>query len=258
VVARAGLDGINRLFESEAMLPTPSELDAPGLWLARIGVEIDEDAGGIPGLEIPDFPDFLRGLNPHGPGRHQLRSLRPGDELVNDRGSTKSAQQRGQGHYSHGELAGPCPATPVLRRELESGEVSHDLWATSEELESETQKNGQDEDKRAHSAPHRICQFDPCVCSGPDVDPYLRITRVDLAIFDAKGSVTADEIASSAGRSRVRLVAGGLRGAAYPDCGSGPCRPGHRFRCYCSTSQVKRESKTASAITEAEIDARIA
>ena len=36
VIERAGLDGLNRLWESEAMLPTPNELAAPGLWLARI------------------------------------------------------------------------------------------------------------------------------------------------------------------------------------------------------------------------------
>jgi len=36
VVERAGIEGLNRLWEREAMLPTPSELDAPGLWLARI------------------------------------------------------------------------------------------------------------------------------------------------------------------------------------------------------------------------------
>ncbi len=36
VVERAGADGLNRLWEREAMLPTPAELDAPGLWLARI------------------------------------------------------------------------------------------------------------------------------------------------------------------------------------------------------------------------------
>jgi putative hydrolase len=36
VIERAGMDGLNRLWESEAMLPTPNELDAPGLWLARI------------------------------------------------------------------------------------------------------------------------------------------------------------------------------------------------------------------------------
>ena len=36
VIERAGLDGLNRLWERESMLPTPAELDAPGLWLARI------------------------------------------------------------------------------------------------------------------------------------------------------------------------------------------------------------------------------
>jgi putative hydrolase len=36
VVERAGIEGLNRLWERETLLPTPSELDAPGLWLARI------------------------------------------------------------------------------------------------------------------------------------------------------------------------------------------------------------------------------
>jgi putative hydrolase len=36
VIERAGLDGLNRLWTDEAMVPTASELDAPGLWLARI------------------------------------------------------------------------------------------------------------------------------------------------------------------------------------------------------------------------------
>jgi putative hydrolase len=36
VVERAGLEGLNRLWEDPALLPTPNELDAPGLWLARI------------------------------------------------------------------------------------------------------------------------------------------------------------------------------------------------------------------------------
>ena len=35
-VERAGMEGLNRLWESESLLPTPNELDAPGLWLARI------------------------------------------------------------------------------------------------------------------------------------------------------------------------------------------------------------------------------
>jgi putative hydrolase len=36
VIERAGLDGLNRLWTDESMVPTPSELAAPGLWLARI------------------------------------------------------------------------------------------------------------------------------------------------------------------------------------------------------------------------------
>ncbi len=39
VIERAGLDGLNRLWEAESMLPTPAELDAPGLWLARIDLD---------------------------------------------------------------------------------------------------------------------------------------------------------------------------------------------------------------------------
>ncbi|MEA2828712.1 MAG: hypothetical protein QOG43_3151 [Actinomycetota bacterium] len=36
VVERAGEEGLARLWHSERELPTPSELEAPGLWLARI------------------------------------------------------------------------------------------------------------------------------------------------------------------------------------------------------------------------------
>lgn len=36
IVERAGSDGLNRLFDEPANLPTPNEVDAPGLWLARI------------------------------------------------------------------------------------------------------------------------------------------------------------------------------------------------------------------------------
>ncbi|MBJ7382718.1 MAG: zinc-dependent metalloprotease, partial [Acidimicrobiia bacterium] len=36
IVERVGYSGLHRLWESESMLPTPSELEAPGLWLARI------------------------------------------------------------------------------------------------------------------------------------------------------------------------------------------------------------------------------
>jgi len=36
VVERAGSEGLERLWESADVLPTPNEVDAPGLWLARI------------------------------------------------------------------------------------------------------------------------------------------------------------------------------------------------------------------------------
>jgi len=36
VEERAGVDALDRLLENESMLPTPAELAAPGLWLARI------------------------------------------------------------------------------------------------------------------------------------------------------------------------------------------------------------------------------
>ena len=36
VVERAGDDGLRRLWQSERDLPTPAEIEAPGLWLARI------------------------------------------------------------------------------------------------------------------------------------------------------------------------------------------------------------------------------
>jgi uncharacterized protein (DUF2342 family) len=36
VVERAGDEGLARLWSSARELPTPAELDAPGLWLARI------------------------------------------------------------------------------------------------------------------------------------------------------------------------------------------------------------------------------
>jgi putative hydrolase len=39
VVERGGLEALDRLWESEAMVPTPNEIDAPGLWLARIELQ---------------------------------------------------------------------------------------------------------------------------------------------------------------------------------------------------------------------------
>jgi len=41
IVERAGDEGLGRLWQSERELPTPAELDAPGLWLARIDLPDD-------------------------------------------------------------------------------------------------------------------------------------------------------------------------------------------------------------------------
>jgi putative hydrolase len=41
VVERAGAEGLARLWESDKMLPSPPEVDAPGLWLARIDLPDD-------------------------------------------------------------------------------------------------------------------------------------------------------------------------------------------------------------------------
>jgi len=41
IVERAGDEGLSRLWHSERELPTPAELDAPGLWLARIDLPDD-------------------------------------------------------------------------------------------------------------------------------------------------------------------------------------------------------------------------
>ncbi len=41
VVERAGEEGLRRLWNSERELPTPAEVDAPGLWLARIDLPED-------------------------------------------------------------------------------------------------------------------------------------------------------------------------------------------------------------------------
>ena len=41
VVERAGDDGLARLWSREQDLPTPAEVDAPGLWLARIDLPLD-------------------------------------------------------------------------------------------------------------------------------------------------------------------------------------------------------------------------
>ena len=58
VVQRAGTASLRHLWDDPAHLPTPAEIEAPGLWLARV----DPDAAGqlpdVGGVDIPDFPDL--------------------------------------------------------------------------------------------------------------------------------------------------------------------------------------------------------
>ena len=44
VVERAGVAGLDRLWDRASMLPTPPELEAPGLWLARIELDDTQEA----------------------------------------------------------------------------------------------------------------------------------------------------------------------------------------------------------------------
>lgn len=43
VIERAGEDGLRRLWAGESTLPTPAEIEAPGLWLARIDLDSSVD-----------------------------------------------------------------------------------------------------------------------------------------------------------------------------------------------------------------------
>lgn len=53
IVERAGQAGLDRLWADELDLPTAAEVDAPGLWLARIGLTGEDDEAGT-GFEVPD------------------------------------------------------------------------------------------------------------------------------------------------------------------------------------------------------------
>jgi len=60
IVSRAGDAGLQRLWANELDMPTAAEVDAPGLWLARIGLDPDLPAGT--NLTIPDDLSGLEDL----------------------------------------------------------------------------------------------------------------------------------------------------------------------------------------------------
>jgi coenzyme F420 biosynthesis associated uncharacterized protein len=58
IVERAGQEALTELWSTPRNLPTPPELDAPGLWLARVGIEAEDLGPADIDFEIPDFPDL--------------------------------------------------------------------------------------------------------------------------------------------------------------------------------------------------------
>ena len=52
IIERADDEGLARLWADDLDMPTAAEVDAPGLWLARIGLDAETDGGA--GLEVPD------------------------------------------------------------------------------------------------------------------------------------------------------------------------------------------------------------
>lgn len=70
LVDRAGVEVLDDLWADVEHLPTPAELDAPGLWLARVGVDVGDGVDDLPELsepfEIPDFLDLGEDGEPEG------------------------------------------------------------------------------------------------------------------------------------------------------------------------------------------------
>ena len=60
LVDRAGVEVLDELWGDVERLPTPAELEAPGLWLARVGVDVGDGVDDLPELDEPfEVPDFL-------------------------------------------------------------------------------------------------------------------------------------------------------------------------------------------------------
>lgn len=57
IVSRADESALARLWDDPVHLPTSAELDAPGLWMARVGIEA-RDLPFDGDFDIPDAPDF--------------------------------------------------------------------------------------------------------------------------------------------------------------------------------------------------------
>ncbi|MEZ5321746.1 MAG: zinc-dependent metalloprotease [Microthrixaceae bacterium] len=59
IAARGGDAAVAKLWSDLESLPTPAELAAPGLWMARVGLDADQVLPELDGsFEVPDFPDL--------------------------------------------------------------------------------------------------------------------------------------------------------------------------------------------------------
>ena len=74
VIERAGQSGLDRLWADELDLPTAAEVDAPGLWLERIGLASDTTTFTF------DIPDDLSSLEDDGHGDDVENDEKPSDD----------------------------------------------------------------------------------------------------------------------------------------------------------------------------------
>jgi putative hydrolase len=62
IARRAGDDGVARLWADPEYLPTPNEIDAPGVWVARVGLSGDLSDSQLDELGDVEIPDDLSDL----------------------------------------------------------------------------------------------------------------------------------------------------------------------------------------------------
>lgn len=62
IARRAGDDGVARLWTDPENLPTPNEMEAPGVWVARVGLSADLSDSQLDELGDVEIPDDLSDL----------------------------------------------------------------------------------------------------------------------------------------------------------------------------------------------------
>jgi putative hydrolase len=62
IAQRAGDDGVAQLWTDPEHLPTPNEMEAPGVWVARVGLSTDLSDSQLDELDDFEIPDDLSDL----------------------------------------------------------------------------------------------------------------------------------------------------------------------------------------------------